>query len=178
MTPPLLSSLILTILGGDRPGLVQVVAERIAAHGGNWLESRMCRLGGEFAGIVRAEVPAERVADLASQLEALQAQGLHVSVHAEDAAPRTPVPGILAHLELVGNDRPGIVRQITSVLAAHRVNVEEFASECVDAPMGGNRLFQAKLSVLIPAELQTQVLRAELEKLASDLMVDLRLGDE
>lgn len=174
----MLSTLIMTIIGADRPGLVQLVADRVAAHGGNWLESRMCRLGGEFAGIVRVELPAGSAADLTASLSALEGQGLRVVVHAEGSAARAPQAGRLEYLEIVGNDRPGIVRQITGVLAAHSVNVEEFSSECVDAPMGGTQLFQARATVLVPAGVSTQLIRSELEKLASDLMVDLRLSQD
>ena len=174
----MLSTLIMTIIGADRPGLVQLVADRVAAHGGNWLESRMCRLGGEFAGIVRVELPSGSAADLTASLSALEGQGLRVVVHAEGAAVRQAQAGRLEYLEIVGNDRPGIVRQITGVLAAHSVNVEEFSSECVDAPMGGTQLFQARATVLVPAGVSTQLIRSELEKLASDLMVDLRLSQD
>jgi glycine cleavage system regulatory protein len=174
----MLSTLIMTIIGADRPGLVQLVADRVAAHGGNWLESRMCRLGGEFAGIVRVELPSGSAADLTASLSALEGQGLRVVVHAEGAVARAPQAGRLEYLEIVGNDRPGIVRQITGVLAAHAVNVEEFSSECVDAPMGGTQLFQARATVLVPAGVSTQLIRSELEKLASDLMVDLRLSHD
>ena len=48
-----------TVIGRDRPGLVQRLASLVADHGGNWLESRMSRLGGEFAGILRLTVPLE-----------------------------------------------------------------------------------------------------------------------
>ena len=44
--------LVMTVIGKDRTGLVETLAEIVAGHGGNWLESRMCRLGGEFAGIL------------------------------------------------------------------------------------------------------------------------------
>ncbi len=47
-----MADLVLTLIGPDRPGLVEAVAEPIAAHGGNWLESRMAHLAGQFAGIV------------------------------------------------------------------------------------------------------------------------------
>src|SRR5215208_771327 len=56
----MLATLVMTVIGADRPGLVQMVAARVADHGGNWLESRMCRLGGQFAGILRIEVAKER----------------------------------------------------------------------------------------------------------------------
>jgi len=169
--------LILTIIGLDRPGLVQLVAGRVADHGGNWLESRMCHLGGQFAGIARVEVPAERTAELSAALQQLEAQGLRVSVDASEGAVVRP-GGVAATLELVGNDRPGILRNVTSVLAAHGVNVEELSSECVSAPMGGGNLFQARVRVLVPSSVKVEAVRVDLEKIAADLMVDLSLRSE
>ena len=67
--------LVMTVIGVDRPGLVQIVAARVADHGGNWLESRMCRLGGQFAGILRIEVEAARRDELERALRALQIPG-------------------------------------------------------------------------------------------------------
>ena len=164
----------MTIIGADRPGLVQLVASSVADHGGNWLESRMCHLGGQFAGIARVEVPAERVAALQQALLRLETEGLRVSVEAgEGSGP--PPPGLAATLELVGHDRPGILRTITSVLAAHQVNVEELSSECLSAPMGGGTLFQARIRVLVPPAVKVEAVRADLEKIAADLMVDLTL---
>ncbi len=166
--------LVMTIIGADRPGLVQLVASRVADHGGNWLESRMCHLGGQFAGIVRVEVPAERVAALRAALEQLSVEGLRVSVDAGEGA--VPImAGTAATIELVGHDRPGILRNVTSVLAAHGVNVEELTSECVSAPMGGGNLFQARVRVLVPSTVKLEAVRADLEKIAIDLMVDLTL---
>jgi hypothetical protein len=37
--------------GKDRPGLVEAPSEALAAHHGNWLESRIAGLGGRFAAI-------------------------------------------------------------------------------------------------------------------------------
>ena len=166
--------LVMTIIGADRPGLVQLVASCVADHGGNWLESRMCHLGGQFAGIARVEVPAERIPALREALDKLSADGLRVSVETGEAS--APVTlGIAATLELVGHDRPGILRNVTSVLAAHGVNVEELSSECVSAPMGGGNLFQARVRVLVPPSVKVEAVRADLEKIAADLMVDLTL---
>ena len=84
--------------------------------------------------------------------------------------------GTVARLELVCQDRPGILRSISAVLAAHGVNVEELASERESAPMGGGTLFKARATVLVPAGVNQGKIRAELEKIASDLMMDLTLG--
>ncbi len=171
------TSLVLTLIGPDRPGLVETVAELVAAHGGNWLESRLARLGGQFAGIVRIELPGEREAGLRAALAALGAKGLAVEVARDPAALPTPAAGRAVTLELVGQDRPGIVHQITRVLAAHRVNVEELTTECVEAPMAGGMLFQARAQLHIPADADMAVVRGDLEKIAADLMVDLRFAD-
>lgn len=171
----MLSTLVMTVIGGDRPGLVRLVSACVADHGGNWLESRMCRLGGQFAGIVSAEVPAERVTELTTALRGLESAGLRVIVHDEGAIAETGAKGMLATLELVGHDRPGILRSVTGVLAAHGVNVEELASERVSAPMGGGELFQARVTVLVPEKVNLGAVRGDLEKIAADLMVDLTL---
>lgn len=170
----MLTTLVMTVIGADRPGLVQLVAACVADHGGNWLESRMCRLGGQFAGILRVEVPLTRSDELAEALGNLDRQGLKVILHTESAG-IAAANGSLAALELVGNDRPGILRSVTAVLAANGVNVEELASERVSAPMGGGTLFQAKATVLVPTNVNLSVVRTELEKIATDLMVDLKL---
>src|SRR5262245_19192913 len=68
-------SLVMTVIGEDKPGLVESIATLVAGHGGNWLESRMSRLGGQFAGIVRVEVPADKEQPLANALKNLAARG-------------------------------------------------------------------------------------------------------
>ena len=172
--PAMLATLVMTVIGADRPGLVQLVASRVADHGGNWLESRMCHLGGQFAGILRVEVAAERVDELVGALQRLEESGLRVIVHAEGGGAVKAV-GLVATLELVGQDRPGILRSVSGVLAVHGVNVEELSSERVSAPMGGGTLFQAHATVLVPAKVNLAAVRADLEKIAADLMVDLKL---
>ena len=134
----------------------------------------MCRLGGEFAGILSVEVAAERTDDLVQNLKTLESDGLRVIVNTEAGAPVSP-KGSLATLELVGQDRTGILRSVSGVLAAHRVNVEELASERVSAPMGGGTLFRATALVSVPATASLPAIRADLEKIATDLMVDLKL---
>jgi glycine cleavage system regulatory protein len=170
----MLATLVMTIIGADRPGLVQLIATRVADHGGNWLESRMCHLGGQFAGILRAEVPAARVDELVKALQTLESAGLNVTIHTESGAAPSAI-GSVAALELVGQDRPGILRLVAGVLAAHGVNVEELASERVSAPMGGGTLFKARATVLVPPGVSLGALRGDLERIATDLMVDLNL---
>ena len=166
--------LVMTVIGHDRPGLVEMVASIVAEHGGNWLESRMCRLGGEFAGILRIHAPADKEQALAQALTRLADQGLRVVVQVDPVAtPAALQP--MALLEIVGQDRPGIVREISRVLASQGVNVEELSTECTSAPMSGETLFKASAKLQIPPTCNSVALRRELEKIAADLFVDVTL---
>lgn len=166
-------SLVMTVIGNDRPGLVDSVASIVAEHGGNWLESRMSRLGGQFAGIVQVDVPADKAQPLTEALNALHARGLTVVVHSDQPQPaiaqRTNV------LEIVGQDRPGIVRQISHALAQSGVNVEELHTECASAAMSGETLFKARAVLSIPDSCNIAELRQNLERIAADLIVDISL---
>src|SRR6266513_3683301 len=148
--------LVMTVIGKDRTGLVESVARLVADHGGNWLESRMCRLGGEFAGILRVHVPSDRRAALEQALSKLP--GLSVVVHSDETVDLAPKPQ-LASLEVVAQDRPGIVREVTHALAAQGVNVEELVTECTSAPMSGEPLFQARAKLRLPANASVHALR-------------------
>lgn len=134
----------------------------------------MCKLGGQFAGIVRVEVPQEKCDALLGSLARLEKDGLHISA-CKESPEKDAAKGVVATLELVGQDRPGILHQISRVLAQNGVNVEELSSDRVDAPMDGSMLFQARASVLLPSGVSISQLRSELEKIATDLMVDVSI---
>ena len=75
----MMTSLVLTFIGEDRPGLVSLLSEQIAAFDGNWLESRMARLAGKFAGILLVSVPEANVQALSQVLRRLEGPGSHVT---------------------------------------------------------------------------------------------------
>ena len=164
----------MTLVGPDRTGLVESVARAVADHDGNWLESRMCRLGGEFAGILRVEIPTEKKSALLAALQKIA--GLNVVVQPSQSTVAT-MSGTHIKLEIVGSDRPGIVREITSALARANVNVEEFFSEVVSAPMSGETLFKASARLQLPAHCDVAALKQDLEKIAADLQVDVSFAE-
>jgi glycine cleavage system regulatory protein len=169
-----MTDLVLTLIGPDRPGLVEAVAEIVASHGGNWLESRMARLAGKFAGILRVELPKEKAEAALAALAGLEARGLKIV--GESSGDEGPTgAGRTLDLELVGLDRPGIVREISQLLATSGANVEELATDRSSAPMSGEMLFTAKARVRLPSTSDLSALRAALERLASDLTVEIRL---
>jgi glycine cleavage system regulatory protein len=171
-----MSDLVLTLIGPDRPGIVEALAEPIAAHGGNWLESRMAHLAGQFAGILRVEVPDDRAAALVAALRRLEQRDLRVTI---ESGPRSaPARGRrLLVVDLVGLDRPGIVREISHVLAERGVNIEELVTDRSTAAMSGELLFRSRARVDVPERVDAAELRARLEKLATDLMVQVSVAD-
>ena len=163
--------LVMTIISPDRTGLVESIARSVAEHGGNWLESRMCRLGGEFAGILRVEIPADKKSALLTALQKLSVNGLQIVIR--DDGPVSAAAGKQTKLEIIGSDRPGIVRDITAALARAGVNVEEFSSELSSAPMSGEPLFKAAARLQLPDRCDVAALKKDLEKIAADLLVDV-----
>jgi glycine cleavage system regulatory protein len=165
-------TLVLTVLGPDRTGLVEALADRIAAAGGNWEASHMARLAGQFAGIVLVTVEPDHADRVRSALRGLD--GLEVSLRVSTAPP--PAPGERVRIELTGADRPGIVRDVARVLAERGVNVEELESSVTSAAMSGEPLFTARAVLCLPPQLMLADVRSGLESLSSELMVDLTTG--
>jgi glycine cleavage system regulatory protein len=170
-----MTSLILTVVGPDRPGLVRALSEAVAACGGSWLESRMARLAGQFAGIVLVEAPDS----LLNDLRALESQGLRIVVHSgsADAVVAAPAEHRLA-LEVVGNDRPGIVRDVTRVLADNGINIEELTTGVASGSFSGETLFRARALIRAPTPAAVDAMRAGLETLGNELMVDIQPAPE
>jgi glycine cleavage system regulatory protein len=170
-------SLVLTLVGPDRPGLVGSVSDVVRRHDGNWLESRMSHLAGQFAGIVLIDIAEDRSESLLQDLQKLSDHGLKVVTQLDSSSTDGFSEGSLWTIAVVGNDRSGIVREVTSVLAAHDVNVEELVTECTEAPQAGGKIFKAHARLRLPEGLDAELLQEELERLATDLMIDLQPGD-
>jgi glycine cleavage system regulatory protein len=167
------SSLVLTVIGPDRPGIVETLAATLAAHGGNWEQSQMAHLAGQFAGILQVSVDEPHKAELRAALEGLATRDLRViSVNSVQAArPATP----LLLLELTGTDRKGIVHEVARALAARQVNIDELETSCESAPMSGEGIFHARALLRVPSPVDQSELQHMLEALADDLMVDISL---
>ena len=174
-----MATLVLTVIGDDRSGLVSALSGVIADHGGNWQRSQMARLAGKFAGIVLVAVPDDRAEALIAELGPLATEGL-LDVTVERGADEGPAREDLTRLslELVGADRPGIVHDISQALAAQQVSIEELHTATREAPMAGGMLFEATATLLAPPGVQLSDLQDVLEELANELMVDLSLSPE
>lgn len=171
-----MATFILTVVGDDRPGLVSALSAPISAHGASWERSQMSRLAGKFAGIVLVTVADKGFDALAADLEALSAEGLQITLERTDEPVERESQRL--HLELLGDDHPGIVAEISAALATQRVSIEELSTNVREAPMAGGMLFEAKALLDAPSTTSTDSLRSMLEGLAHELMVEIRLSDD
>ena len=168
--------LVLTIIADDKQGLVETLAKVIADHKGNWLESSMSQLAGKFAGILRVCVATDHAQMLVDALNNLSAE-LKLVVEQVETTEQAEGPRTV-ELVLVGNDRSGIIREISHALAVLSVNVEKLSTHCEPAPMSGDVLFRAKAVLRIPTEMSLEDLQGELELLADDLIVELEYSSQ
>jgi len=164
-------AMVLTAIARNRPGVVESLAEVITAHSGNWIESSMAQLGGEFAGIVMIEVPFQNAAKLEEALSTLDKKGIDVTVH--KAGSRAPVSGVHARLEVTGLDHTGIVLEVTRALTRQGVIIDEFSSSVSRGSMGAEPMFSAQADIILPEGLGVDDLRNALETIAADIMVDI-----
>lgn len=171
----MMTSLVLTVIGPDKPGLVEMLAQTISENNGNWLESGMSRLAGKFAGILITQVPESHCDTLIAALGKLETQGLKVIAERSESS-TTGTASESFTLELVGHDKPGIVRDISSALAKRGVNVERLNTELVSGSMSAELLFKATAELTAPEDLDLDTIQEDLEAIASDLMVDITLN--
>jgi glycine cleavage system regulatory protein len=169
------TSLVLTVIGPDRPGIVEQLSDQVLAVGGNWEESRMTHLAGKFAGLLRVSVDVAHADRLTAGLRSLAADNLTIVV--ERSSDADVVSSRAINLELVGTDRPGIVRDISHVLARNGVNIEELETEVASAAMSGEPIFHARARVRLPVSTNVDEIRAALEAMADHLMVDLAFDE-
>ena len=160
---------IITVIGKDRPGLVDAVAKKVYQFGGNWQGSSFAHMAGQFAGFVEVLVPAEQhqaLIDALNTLDGLQVQSQSVTDTLEQ-------PDEMLRIEVMGNDRAGIVQELTNVLHGFNLNILHFASTCESEPNWGSQMFKAQLRVGVSADLDRDDLQEALEAVANDLVVDI-----
>lgn len=160
---------ILTVLANDKPGIAERLSQKIEKYQGNWLESRMATMAGKFAGIIRVEIEEEHVPELQKGLQTLRDEGLAIQFELGE----TPEDPVNVHtVEVVGNDRPGIIREVTEALTPIGVNVIDLQTEIEPAQMSGGNLFKAKIKYTIKESQPDSIVTEALEALSPDLMVD------
>ena len=165
-------STVLNIHAHDRPGIMSRISNTIKESGGNWLESRMARLAGQFAGIVRVECEKDTLPALQTALASLSEEGIHVHILDEGDLSDYPYTRCL-RIDIYGNDRPGIVSQLTHAISAAGANIEELNTDIKSAAMAGHPVFHASGTVCLPESTDDETLIAAVENLSDDLTVEV-----
>lgn len=168
-----MATIVLTAIGDDQAGLVNALASIIADHDGNWEESHMAQLAGKFAGIVVATVANARADDLVAALHPLEARGL-LDITVEVASETTTDSARESFaLELLGQDRLGIIAELSRTLAANDISIEELHTETRSAPMAGGLLFEAKAEISAPAAMTAAQVLSHLADLDEEFMIEV-----
>jgi len=167
----MIDHLVVTVLAEDRPGIVESVAQTVSAYSGNWMESRMNRLAGKFAGILLVEVATQNSPQLQKALDALTEQGITVVI--ENSTPGPEQHMISLCIDIIANDRPGIVNEIAALLSSNNVNLKSLETYCASAPMSAGIMFHAQAHMQLPEALSEDKLMRLIESLSDDLMVEV-----
>lgn len=165
-----MKQLVLTIIGKDRPGLVEEISATILQHNGNWLTSNLSHLAGQFAGIIQVEIAETHLQAVQDALFALD--GLEVKIESGDSQENTDAPETL-NLVITGNDRPGIVKELASVIRHKGANITHLNSRQQSAPNWGVPIFSAFATVSLPLGMCKDNVIDALEAITSDLIVDI-----
>jgi methionyl-tRNA formyltransferase len=174
--PSASTSLVVTVVGADRPGIVRQLSERAQRFGANWAASRLSHLAGEFAGMVHFEVPRDNAEALAASLRDLESAGLKLVVaRSESSDAPAGLRGV--ELDLIGEDRLGIVSNLTRILAESGVSIEHMHTEIVGGQGSAKKTFKVAAHLLVPRALSSDELRDKLEALGREMMLDVGLGD-
>jgi glycine cleavage system regulatory protein len=166
---------VITFAGADRTGLVETLADLVKAHGGDWQQSELTRLGGAFAGVILVFVSDEgfNVLD-----QAVQTSGnTDLSIHLTRATAEPHIEPNL-RLTLTGPDRPGIVYEITHELAELQINILHFSSHVQSGAWSGEALFIADLEARTPAELDLDELRDRLDAVEEKMTLEIDIESD
>ncbi|MFC6635258.1 glycine cleavage system protein R [Microbulbifer taiwanensis] len=163
--------LVISLISDDKPGVVEKLSAVVAESGGNWEDSRMAHFAGKFAGILRVSVPSDACQGLKDALAALAGEGFKLQVEESLAVAAGPQQTVI--LKLVGNDRPGIVREISRALAARQLNMEQLETGYDSTPWSGEPLFTAQCTISVAEDMDLDGLRDELDEIADELGVEI-----
>ncbi len=165
--------IIITLFAKDRPGIIRSLSDTVLANKGNWLESSLSRLCGQFTGIVHIAVDSGNKPGLISALETMSEEGIIVTVQNAEGVKTDDVEVNGLQILVEANDRPGIVKEISEALATENVNVDNIDTEVESASMAGYQIFRAHLFLAMPEDLSEDDLEDILEGVSDDVMVSI-----
>jgi len=166
-----MKSILISVLGDDKPGLLDSLSEVIVSNDGDWVESNMSTVEAKFAGILRVNVPAKNSKKLMKELTSSK---LGLQIACEETVPVTQSDYKSYNIELIGQNHVGIINQLSHVLTYDlKANVEGIKTEIIDASMSGEQLFKAQIKLHLPISIDEQLIKDKLELIADEMMVEI-----
>ncbi|MCW8090419.1 glycine cleavage system protein R [Alteromonas sp. ASW11-130] len=167
-----MQSLIITVIGKDKPGIVDSIAKNVYQRNGNWLSSSFAHMAGMFTGFVEVQVSEDNVDELVSSVSKIPDLDVHsISVASEQVELSNTLT-----VDVMGNDKPGIVQELTSIFNQFNLNIVSFDSRCESAPAWGSMMFKARAVITVPDSFDESALQRALENRSADLVVDISIG--
>jgi len=168
--------LVLTIIGRDRAGVVASLADVVRFHDGNWKRSELAEIAGTFAGVVVVEVGDDRVDELLTNLLVLRDQGLHVTAQQVEEPVDAPAADEV-RLRLTGEDRPGVVHEISSAISKFGISISRLGT-VTDLPgTDGGRRFEITVQMTVPVGTDLDGVLDSIGELAVSSGIDLKVED-
>lgn len=165
--------IIITLFSKDRPGIIRALSDTVLANKGNWLESSLSRLCGQFTGIIHIAVESGNKAALIADFDAMSKDGVWVTVQDAEGVKTDDIEVNGLQILVEANDRPGIIKEISAALASENVNVDNIDTEVESASMAGYPIFRAHLFLAMPDDLGEDDLEEILEGVSDDVMVSV-----
>ncbi len=164
--------LVISVIGDDRPGIVEELSGIILETGCNIEDSRMSVLGSSFAVILLVSGHWDKVSKLETALAGLQReQGLAI-MHKRTSA-RHAQGHLLPYLaEVIGLDHPGIVHELSGFFASRGINIEDMATSSQPAAHTGTPIFAVHITIGVPTQLHIATLREDFIDLCDHLNLD------
>ena len=166
-----MKSILISVLGDDKPGLLDSLSEIIVSNDGDWVESNMSTVEAKFAGILRVNVPAKNASKLMKELTSSK---LGLQIACEETAPVTLSDFKSYNIELIGQNHVCIINKLSHVLIYELIaNVEGIKTEIIDASMSGEQLFKAQITLHLPKSVDERLIKDKLELIADEMMVEI-----
>jgi glycine cleavage system transcriptional repressor len=168
--------LVVTAIGRDKRGIVEKITDVVVEHQANIEESKMARLGGEFAVIMLLSLTDEKLDKITAGFKKLKAHGLTLNIRATDLSRLKTFEGYVPfEISVIGADHEGIVNSVARYLASEHINIEDMDTHVTNAPNTGTPLFSMSARVQAPPGLNIGRLRKKLSKIGDDLDVDIEV---
>ena len=167
-----MTNLIITAIGSDRPGIVSELSGIISTHGGNVEESRMSRLGSDFAIIMLVSVSTDWEESLEVALQSIN----DLTISTKPTKIRELGDNKKYKINLNGADNEGIVKVLSKYLAENSINILEMETHISQAPISGTPLFNLNASVSIPKDVEEKGIQSDLSQISQKLGVEIELN--